>query len=162
MKNELRKSIKQKISKMSVEEQNTASGTIWNKIENDYNFKAAKTILLFWSIAGEPFTHNFVEKWSKEKNIVLPVVVGENLILRLYEANKMEIGAYNILQPSPLSRTISPSEIEYAVIPGVAFDLKGRRLGHGKGYYDRLMPALKCPTCGVCFSTALVDRKSVV
>ncbi|MBQ0054057.1 MAG: 5-formyltetrahydrofolate cyclo-ligase [Bacteroidales bacterium] len=158
MKVELRKNIKQRLREMSPVECKSASQSIWDKLMECNSFKAAHTVLLFWSIAGEPETHEFIERISASKRIVLPVVNGNELVLKEYNPSTMVTGAFNILEPGPSAVTLSPQEIEFAVIPGLAFDLKGRRLGRGKGFYDRLLPQLDCHKAGVCYACAIVDN----
>lgn len=105
----------------------------------------------------EVHTHTFIEKWRTEKQVLLPVVKGEVLELRLYTGpEQMKTGAYGISEPEGL-----PFEnheiIDLIIVPGVSFDLKGYRLGRGKGYYDRLLPSLSGKKIGVCFSFQLVE-----
>jgi len=52
---------------------------------------------------------------------------------------------------------ISGNRLDLILVPGIAFDLRGRRLGRGKGYYDRWLPALRGKTCGVAFDEQIVD-----
>ena len=68
----------------------------------------------------------------------------------------MECGYRNISEPTGSVKT-DPSEIELAIIPGVAFDKCCNRMGRGKGFYDRLIPYLKCPTIGLGFGFQMVD-----
>lgn len=93
--------------------------------------------------------------------IVLPCVVDdENLELRLYtSAADLEVrGKYSIPEPvGPLFDDYAT--IDLALIPGMAFDARGHRLGRGKGYYDRLLahPAFaRIPKIGVCYDFQLV------
>ena len=119
------------------------------------SFHYANTALLFWPLPGEVDLRGLIE--STAKRIVLPVVVGDNLILREYSPEFMSIGKFGIHEPDERAREVSPEEIDFAVIPGVAFDRYGNRLGRGKGFYDRLLPALHCPKCGVAFSYQIFD-----
>ncbi len=105
-------------------------------------FRAAHIVLLYYSLKDEVDTHEFVRKWSREKRILLPVVVGDNLELRVYTGPEdLATGAYGIEEPTG-ERFTDYAAIDFAAIPGVAFDAAGNRLGRGKGYYDRLLPHL--------------------
>lgn len=97
-------------------------------------------------------THVFIEKWCKHKQIILPVVVGNDLELRIYsDRQDLSVGAYGIKEPTGEIFENYP-HIDWAIIPGVAFDANGNRLGRGKGYYDRLLPQIAAPKVGICFS----------
>jgi len=101
-----------------------------NKLEQHPLFIAAKTVLLYYSLGDEVQTHDFIEKWYRQKDILLPVVKGDILELRRYTA----------------------------IIPGVSFDKNGNRLGRGKGYYDRLLPQLHSYNVGICFDFQVSDE----
>lgn len=104
-------------------------------------------------------THSFIEKWRAEKKIILPVVIGDILELRLYSGPAdLKPGPYGISEPTGELFT-DYSSIDIAIIPGVAFDLAGHRLGHGKGYYDKLLPQLTTATkIGICFPFQVVEE----
>ncbi len=118
--------------------------------------------MLYHSLADEVDTHPLLANWSGQKQLLLPVVVGSDLELRLYQSSEPLLsGAYGIAEPvgSPFT---DYSAIELALIPGIAFDRSGRRLGRGKGYYDRLLPRLPSAyKMGVCFPFQLVDEVPV-
>lgn len=128
------------------------------RLEQHPAFQAADVVLLYHSMNDEVNTQLFIEKWSQHKQIVLPVVKGDALELRQYIPEKgFSKGAYGIMEPvgEPFVRY---SEIDLAVVPGVAFDASGRRLGRGKGYYDRLLPLLQAYKIGICFSFQLLGE----
>ena len=131
------------------------SKDILTRLSTISRFHCSNTILLFWPLPGEVDLRSLIE--STTKRIVLPVVVGDNLILREYSPEFMSIGKFGIHEPDERAREVAPEEIDFAVIPGVAFDRCGNRLGRGKGFYDRLLPALHCPKCGVAFSYQIFD-----
>ncbi len=157
-KSELRKYIREKVKTLSDKEKQKRSGKVWSSMERNRYFRDAKTILIFWSLSDEVETHQFVEKWSKEKRILLPVVVGENLELRLYEgADRLRLGSFDIQEP--VGELVSDySSIDLVIVPGMAFDAECHRLGRGKGYYDRLLPQIKAHRIGVCFPEQFVFK----
>ena len=116
-------------------------------------------MLLYHSLPDEVDTHGLVRRWSGQKRILLPVVKGEDLELKLYTGdNHLTQGAFRIDEPTGPAFT-DYAAIDLAVIPGVAFDRRGNRLGRGKGYYDRLLPRIPTAnTLGLCFPCQLVDQ----
>ncbi len=131
------------------------SRDIMRRLESHPLFKPAQTVLLYHSLPDEPCTHDLIVRTAKTKNVALPVVVSETeLELRLFGGEgSMRQGAFSIYEPTGRAFT-DYAKIDLAVIPGVAFDPCGNRLGRGKGYYDRLLAKLKplgVPTIGVCF-----------
>ncbi|KAA6318447.1 5-formyltetrahydrofolate cyclo-ligase [termite gut metagenome] len=134
------------------------SADILRRLETHAVFKEARTVLLFHSLKDEPDTHAFIERWSGAKVILLPVVCGENLELRVYDKRQsLSTGTYGIEEPSGEAFTDYAS-IDLAVIPGIAFDRLGNRLGRGKGYYDKLLPHLSAYKIGIGFSFQLVEE----
>ena len=135
------------------------SPSILKRLEELPEFRQAHTVLLYHSLKDEVQTHDFVEKWSKSKCVLLPVVVGERLELRRYNGrDALATGRYGIAEPAGAPFTDYPA-IELAVIPGVAFDRRGHRLGRGKGYYDRLLPKLaSTKRIGICFPFQIVEH----
>ena len=157
-KQELRREMAHRKKELGAEKLIEMSADVLAKLENHPDFKAAHTVLMYYSLGDEVHTHRFVERWCREKNVLLPVVVGDDLILRRYEGiESMKVGAYNILEPSGEEFT-RYEEIDLVVVPGVAFDRKGHRLGRGKGYYDRLLPRTNCPRVGICFLFQLLEE----
>ena len=106
----------------------------------------------------EVHTHEFIAKWAQTKRIILPVVVGDELELRLYTGPQdLTISSYGIAEPTGELFTEYHS-IDLAIIPGMAFDRFGHRLGRGKGYYDKLLPHISCLKVGICFSFQIVEE----
>lgn len=157
-KDEIRKRIAEKKKEFSESELKSLSSTIMEKLEDNVVLKCAKTVLLYYSLPDEVFTHDFVEKWSKEKTILLPVVKGDELEIRVYTGREcMQKGSFNIDEPQGEAYNDLTS-IDAAVIPGVSFDRHGNRLGRGKGYYDRFLKKLNTFKIGVCFGFQLSEE----
>lgn len=127
-------------------------------IEAMPEFREAPVVLCYWSIRDEVPTHGFISRWSGRKKMVLPVVEGENLLLREYRPDGMARGAFGIMEPSSACPPVDPSEIAFAIVPGELFDLQGNRKGHGKGYYDRLLPHVHCFKAGIAPAHKIVEH----
>ncbi|MBP3566569.1 MAG: 5-formyltetrahydrofolate cyclo-ligase [Paraprevotella sp.] len=136
------------------------SGPILRRLAAHPRFTEAKTVLLYNSLPDEVETRDFVIFWSTRKCVLLPVVKGDELELRRYYPEKgFTVGAFGVLEPNGEAFTDYAS-IDLAVIPGVAFDNEGNRLGRGKGYYDKLLHKTKNTSLyklGICFDFQKVD-----
>lgn len=156
-KKQLRKEISRRKKAASEADLSQWSHRILSQIESHPLFRKASTLLMYHSLPDEVQTHDFIEKWSKHKKIILPVVKGDDLELRAYTGDEhLQKGAYNIDEPTG-ERFRTEEEISLAIIPGVAFDRKGNRLGRGKGYYDRLLARISPYKIGICFQFQVAD-----
>lgn len=159
-KKELRSLMRKRAAEMTAGECADWSDAVWKKVENLPQFREAECILLYMSIPGEVETGKFIEKWNSAKKIAIPLVCGETLELKRYDIRHLQKGYKDILEPSAEAEAVMPDEIDLAIIPGMAFcrrDGKVMRLGRGGGFYDRLLPRLKCPVTGVAFSFRIAD-----
>lgn len=156
-KKELRKSIKRLIAEMSIEEKMIEAQYVFSHIENSDIFNNSKNIMLFASLPDEIPTHSTIEQWAKNKNIYLPRVNGDDLEIIKYYPGILHKGSYDIMEPEG-NDTVSPEILDLIIVPGVAFDRKGNRLGRGKGFYDRFLAQTHAKTIAVCFDCQLVDK----
>ena len=160
-KSEQRKLIRTIKSKFSANDLQEMSAEILLRVEENTHFKSAQTILLFHSLPDEVYTHHFIDKWYQSKTILLPKVNGSDITIHPYTGHKsVKEGYMHIMEPltAPLENY---SHIDLALIPGVAFDRNGYRLGRGKGYYDRLLaqPELQhTHTIGIAFPFQILDN----
>lgn len=156
-KNLIRSFIKDRKTKYPIEWKIENSDIIFKKIEDTGMFCKSKTILLYNALPDEVQTISYIKKWAETKKIILPVVNGSVLELREYCESSMQQGAFGIYEPKG-TKIVKPEEIDLAVVPGVAFDRSCRRLGRGKGYYDRALEGIKAYVVGIGFSFQIVDR----
>jgi len=89
--------------------------------------------------------------------------IAENGTLTLHavdDAGELEAGPFGLRQPSARAPIVDAAELDAVIVPGVAFDGDGRRLGYGGGYYDRLLPTLRadCALIGVAFDEQLFEE----
>ena len=123
-------------------------------VERHPAFAAASTVMLYHALPDEPDAHGLLEKYAASKTIVLPCVEGDEIVPRVYRGEQdLRIGAYGIAEPiGPVFEDLPA--ISFILVPGVAFDAAGHRLGRGKGYYDRFLSALPARPylLGTCFA----------
>lgn len=135
---------------------------ITNRVLALASWQEAGTLLLYYPLADEVDVRPLIRKAFEEgKRVLLPVCVGDELELHLYQGEaSLAVGAFGIMEPTgPLFAPENYGEIDLAIIPGMAFDRSGHRLGRGKGYYDRLLPKIKeARLTGVCFPFQLLDE----
>lgn len=158
-KKETRKLINEKKKSFTHEQLKKMSDMVTSRIEENVIFKCAKTVMLYYSLPDEVYTHDFIEKWHGQKDIILPVVSDNEMFLRKYEGkDSMKKGAYNIYEPQGEAFADLES-IDMIIVPGVGFDTKGNRLGRGKGYYDKFLKDMNVKfKLGVCFDFQIFDN----
>lgn len=145
--------------KYSLEEKKCKSATVWEKVEQDEHFQTARTVLAYWSMEDEVFTHDFVCKWAAQKILLLPCVRGNELDIRYFDGKDRLCPGEGYAIPEPVGELFTDLEqIDVILVPGVAFDLKGERLGRGKGYYDKILKQTKAYKIGICFDFQLLDQ----
>ena len=142
----------------SPEKEAADARAFWEKVEAREEFRNAGTILIFMALPDELPTQEFIGNWHCSKRFAIPRVKGENLELKEYNPDFLSPGYKGIPEPTDEAADISPDEIDFALIPGTAFDRSGHRMGRGKGFYDRLLPQLHCPTMAVCQEWRIVDE----
>jgi 5-formyltetrahydrofolate cyclo-ligase len=126
----------------------SGSGII-DRILATRRFEEAQTIMAYCSFGSEIDTRPFLRAViDRGKTLVLPKINRVAGILDLYQVVNLETdlitGLWNIREPNPATcAPAAPSDIDLILVPGVAFDRQGGRIGHGKGYYDRLL--VQCP-----------------
>lgn len=159
-KQEIRANIKLLKKQHSREELQAQSDIIMRKLEQHTDFINAQKIMLYSSLPDEVQTQDFIEKWRNQKQIILPTVVGDDIIpVELTPETNFAVGDFNILEPQNEAYT---GGYDLIIVPGVAFDRQGNRLGRGKGYYDRFLCKHRTTKkIGICFDFQLVDNVPV-
>lgn len=159
LKSELRKAIRERKRRFAQEELDEMAFYITEKLKRHPRFAAAHTIMLYHSMPDEVNTHRLISE-TKDKTILLPRVTGSHeMELCVYNGlDDLRPGAYGIMEPcgSVFTRY---KDVELAIVPGMAFDINGNRLGRGKGYYDRFLPlTVNAYKIGICFGFQIVDK----
>ena len=115
-------------------------------------FSRAKTVFCYVSAHGEVETHLLLEELLKEKRVVVPYCTdssGNMICVEIHSLSDLKEGRFGILEPEK-AEPFPKEKIDFAIVPGIAFDKNGYRLGYGKGYYDRFLADISPFKIGVC------------
>lgn len=150
-KGKLRKLVKVRVKAISFAEREKRATALLRAVWEHPTFKQAQNVMLFWPLPDEINTIPLIEHaYAVGKTIFLPVVVGDDLVIKPYTPMAMKPGAFGILEPQ--GDPVSPVQLDLIIVPGVAFDAAGNRMGRGKGFYDRLLAGTSATTIGVCYA----------
>lgn len=156
-KHEIRRKIKSLRLMLSDEEKESAAEEVFAQLEKTAAFLMADHILMYNSLADELPTRSFLRKWNGRKHFYLPRVNGVNLDILPYDRTRLELGSFHIEEPTG-DDTVDPSTLEMIVVPAVAYDRKGNRMGRGKGFYDRLLADTRATKVGVGYEFQVFDQ----
>lgn len=156
-KEDIRRQVKARKSLLNDEERREAARRVFDAVEKTAAFLLADNILMYNSLADELSTREFIDRWHERKHFFLPRVNGVNLEILPYNKSRLHLGAFNIEEPDG-DDVVDLSIIEMVIVPGVAYDRKGNRVGRGKGFYDRLLADTDAVTIGVAYQCQLYDE----
>ncbi|MCM1077644.1 MAG: 5-formyltetrahydrofolate cyclo-ligase [Bacteroides sp.] len=156
-KDDIRRSIKARKTLLSDDEKLEAAARVFNLLEQTADFLLSDRILMYHSLPDELSTREFIRKWADRKHFYLPRVNGVNLDILPYDESRLALGSFHIEEPTGCD-TCSINDIEMIVVPGVAYDRNGNRVGRGKGYYDRLLAGSRARKIGVAYDFQVVNE----
>ena len=123
-------------------------------------YKSAHTVMAYAAARGEIALDAVMEDaLLRGKVLALPLCTGPGTMQarRVTALSRLVPGRYGILEPGADCPKVAPEDIDLILVPGVAFDARGGRLGQGGGYYDRFLPGTRALRVGVCPDFALLD-----
>lgn len=153
-------------------DKDVASEIICDRFLAHTAYQSAKTVMWYSHCRTEVRTQAaLLRELATDKHIVVPYCTkdeqGHNKLglWLLEDAAELLPGMWGILEPSKQrwgesGKEIFPEQLDCIMVPGVAFDRNGGRLGNGAGYYDRLLKDVRADTVliGVCFESQLVEQ----
>lgn len=155
-KEEIRRRIKARKTMLDYAERVAAAGRVFDALTQLAAFTVANRILIYNSLPDELSTRDFIARWDGRKQFYLPRVNGLDLDILPYSRTRTHLGAFRIEEPDG-DDLADIADMDLIVVPAVAFDRSGNRVGRGKGYYDRLLSRAKAVTVGVCYDFQLLD-----
>ncbi|OLO26971.1 5-formyltetrahydrofolate cyclo-ligase [Alkalihalophilus pseudofirmus] len=165
-KKELRSLVKEKLNEMTEEEYMHNSKMIKEHLCSTVSWKNANTIAITISRGKEVDTYKIIKKaWQDGKNVVVPRTYPElstMVFFKITDFNELENTYFQLKEPKEnVCLPYECEKIDLIIVPGVAFDREGNRLGYGGGYYDRYLVNYPGQTCAIAFEKQLVTRVPV-
>lgn len=121
----------------------------------------ATTVMAFSSFGSEVDTGPIIERLERDgRRVALPRVEGRDIVAVSYRSDdRVRPTSFGAIEPAG-GEKLAPGEIDVVIVPGLAFDRSGHRVGYGRGFYDRFLDTLRpdALTVGICFSVQLVDE----
>lgn len=160
-KSALRRELRARLKALSPAQRQAGDDALLRRFLSLPQVEAAQTLLLYHGMGAEPDTSRLLAPlWEAGKRLCLPRCLPENTLeARLIRPDSRLVRhAYGMWEPGEDCPPVGPEEIDLALVPGLAFDRSGGRLGQGGGYYDRFLPRCRCPVVLLC-PAALVERE---
>lgn len=162
----LRRAIKALIARLAPDDRRAQEASLRARFPDLPGFARAETVLLFVSARPEePATSElFDHAYAVGKRVLCPRVDCPERRLRLHQvadpATDLEPGMLGIREPGPDLLEVDPAAVDWVLVPGLAFDVRGFRLGRGGGFYDRLLPKLRADAIcwAICLNCQLVPE----
>lgn len=134
-----------------------ASSAVCKRLARFPPLQRADTVMAYLAIRNEIDVRGLFDllpdiRWT------LPRVDGRRMAVHFYNPRRLLRHRFGMLEPAPDQPTVTPDEIDVVLVPGVAFDRQGGRLGYGGGYYDRFLPRTRALRIGVSHSACLIDE----
>lgn len=160
-KSEMRNIIKAKRKALTKDEVQQKSKLVENEFLKSDIYKKAESIMLYMPIQNEVDTSGIIKTaLSDGKKLVFPVTEnGSGKITPFFANSETEFVKGNFSVPEPIcSKAAKPEEIDVILVPGIAFDSSGNRIGFGKGCYDKFLSRCTALRVGVCYDFQLCER----
>ena len=162
MKERIRREIKQKREKLSKTILLKKSKQIKERLFDIDEFRDAQVVLFYVSYNNEVFTHDMIKETQvMGKQVVVPFSDTKNktvIPVKLDSWDELKTGSYGILEPvREHLKKVTVDIVDVIIVPGVAFDICGRRIGHGLGYYDKLLAETDKTSIGLAFEIQIVE-----
>ncbi|MBP1737510.1 MAG: 5-formyltetrahydrofolate cyclo-ligase [Oscillospiraceae bacterium] len=158
---ELRRRLRDELASCSVSALSERNALLTKRFLQLSQVRQAKTILLFCGVGSEPDTRLLTEGlWDMGKRVAMPVCLPHRQMeaRELTSWEELIPGKFGIQQPGGNCPVLLKEEIDLILVPALACDKEGYRLGQGAGYYDRYLSDYRGMTVALCGKRALLER----
>ena len=134
---------------------------LYSKLCAESSWKNARTVALTISTEIEIDTKPLISlAWADKKKVVVPKTFpGRKMeFFEIVPESEYELTSFGVLEPKDETKSVSRDKINLIVVPGVAFTLKGQRLGYGGGFYDRYLSGYRGNTIALADSSRLYEK----
>ena len=162
-KSALRKQISAKAKAVPPERRESDSKELCTKLKNQSFFRSAASILFFAPLPDEVDLWPLLESAiAEDKIIALPCFDLDDRIYKSRHIKNLHVeilsGQFGIREPAASCIEIPLKDLDLILVPGIAFDLRGNRLGRGKGFYDRLLENFPGKKIAIAFDEQIADE----
>ncbi len=160
-KKELRKSITAQKLRLREEQIQAASQVLCRQLEAHPLYREASSVYLYLSYNQEVRTEPLIQKAREDgKRVAVPKILDGDMVFLWLEEDTVIAPGYKGI-PEPVAGLPADDPHALVLLPGLAFDREGHRIGYGGGFYDRFLAAEAHPTVALCFAFQLVDSLPV-
>jgi len=155
---ELRAEFKRQRDALGEEERRNASLAICRRITAWPPFARSETVLSYLPMRAEVDLTPLLEM-HPEKRWALPRILPKGqMAFHLYRPGELVRHPYGMLEPPADALPVSVDQVDLALVPGLAFDREGWRLGYGGGFFDRFLAGFDGQSAGVSYQALFVER----
>jgi 5-formyltetrahydrofolate cyclo-ligase len=159
-KSQLRQQCRKLRASLGEETCSRASQSICARLENRTNFQQSHSILTYMPIKGEVDLTSLLDR-HPEKQWILPRIIPEEnhrMVFHAYDPRHLVRHQFGMVEPAADLPEIPHNEIQLVLVPGLAFDRQGWRLGYGGGYFDRFLKVFAGIGVGIVFHALFLDN----
>ena len=148
----------------SLQDREKLDKIIIDKLINSDIYKNSKNIFIYLGFGSEIDTFNYIDIFMNDgKKIIIPYTDVKNKRMYAIEINNLDglnKNKFGILEPIDVSNIFNKEDIELVIVPGVAFDRSGNRIGYGGGYYDKFFSEMKkdIQTIALAYDIQIIDK----
>ena len=156
-----RKDLRRRIAALSEKELEKSDVRIYNNLSRLPEILSAKTVYLYCSTGHEVYTRRLIGfLLERGQTVALPVSLPEGeMVYAEYLPGQLQEGRFfGILEPGDDAQRMEPADGDLIVVPALAYDRSGYRMGQGGGYYDRFLSTRKLFSVGIGRDCLLCDR----